>query len=123
MPYVVGDCVERPWGRWEVLALGPNYVLKRVSVESGKRLSLQFHHHRAELWTIVGGQGEIELDGHCFGADLGDQIRIPRLARHRISNTGSQPLVLIEVQFGAMLDESDIERLEDDYGRAPVLIA
>ena len=36
---------------------------------------------------------------------------------HRIANPGTADLVFIEVQHGAHLDETDIERLEDDYGR------
>ncbi|MBA4010694.1 MAG: mannose-6-phosphate isomerase [Phenylobacterium sp.] len=119
MSYSAGELVNRPWGVWEVLVKGENYAVKRVTIDPGKRLSLQFHHHRLELWTIVAGQGEVELDGARLTADLGDQFRIPKLARHRIANTGSLPLVLIEVQFGSRLDEGDIVRLMDDFGRVP----
>ena len=119
MSYAAGDVVNRPWGLWEVLAKGENYVVKRVTIMPGMRLSLQYHHHRLELWTIVAGQGEVEVDGARSTADLGDQFRIPKLARHRIANTGSLPLVLIEVQLGSRLDEGDIVRLMDDYGRVP----
>lgn len=120
MSYAVGDVVNRPWGVWEVVAMGGDYVVKRVTVKPGKRLSLQFHHHRMELWTIVAGRGEVELDGAHISAHLGHQIQIPKLARHRITNIGALPLVLIEVQFGSHLDEADIVRVEDDYGRAHV---
>lgn len=112
MSYLVGDLVNRPWGAWEVLAKGDGYVVKRVSVEPGKRLSLQYHRHRQELWTIVAGSGEVELDGARRHVGLGDQVQIPAVARHRIAALGAQKLVFIEVQFGAHLDEADIVRLE-----------
>ena len=36
---------------------------------------------------------------------------------HRISNTGTEDIVLIEVQTGTYFGEDDIERIEDDFGR------
>ena len=38
--------------------------------------------------------------------------------KHRLENTGEEPLVIIEVQFGSYLGEDDITRLEDDFGRS-----
>jgi mannose-1-phosphate guanylyltransferase/mannose-6-phosphate isomerase len=43
---------------------------------------------------------------------------IPLGATHRIENPGKLALHLIEVQVGAYLDEDDIVRFEDNYGRA-----
>ena len=39
-------------------------------------------------------------------------------AAHRIANHDDVPLVFIEVQHGDYFGEDDIERLEDDFGRA-----
>ena len=36
---------------------------------------------------------------------------------HRISNPGTIPLEIIEVQSGSYLGEDDIVRFEDTYGR------
>ena len=47
----------------------------------------------------------------------GDYVIIPCGAQHRIHNTGTEPLVFVEVQYGEVLDESDITRLDDDYSR------
>jgi len=33
-------------------------------------------------------------------------------------NTGTKPLVFVEVQHGDYFGEDDIVRLEDDYGRS-----
>ncbi len=47
-----------------------------------------------------------------------DSIDIPEKKPHRVLNTGTIDLVFIEVQCGDSCREDDIERIEDDYGRA-----
>jgi mannose-1-phosphate guanylyltransferase/mannose-6-phosphate isomerase len=37
--------------------------------------------------------------------------------RHRLKNPGAIPLEVIEVQLGEYLEEDDIIRFDDDYGR------
>ena len=48
----------------------------------------------------------------------GESVNIPCGSSHRIENTGTVDLSLIEVQTGEYFGEDDIERLEDDYGRS-----
>jgi mannose-6-phosphate isomerase len=116
--YSVGEADTRPWGCWEVLATGPNYVLKRVQVQPGQRLSLQYHEFRSEHWTILGGAAEVEIAGEVRRIEAGEHVFIPVRAPHRIRNVGDLPLTFVEVQTGEVLDEADIVRLVDDYGRA-----
>lgn len=116
--YTPGERDERPWGTWEVVATGSNYTLKRIVVRAGQRLSLQYHEFRTEHWTIVEGQAEVEIDGRTRLAHAGDHVFIPLRAPHRVRNIGKTPLTFIEVQTGELLDEADIVRLTDDYGRA-----
>lgn len=115
--YAPGETGERPWGRWRVLETGEGFCVKRIEVEPGHRLSLQYHHHRFEDWIIVSGIGLVECDGEATRVKTGDRVRIPLLAHHRISNPGDEMLIVIEVQHGALLDENDIVRVEDDYAR------
>lgn len=115
--YKVGDSDKRPWGDWAVLDVGPGYIVKRIRVNPGQRLSLQFHHHRAEDWTVIGGTGVVEIAGTPVAVSAGTHVHIPTLATHRIANTGDTILSFIEIQRGDVLDESDIVRLSDDYGR------
>jgi len=42
---------------------------------------------------------------------------IPQKTRHRLSNPGSEPLYVIEVQSGSYLGEDDITRFDDIYHR------
>ncbi|HEX2555444.1 MAG TPA: phosphomannose isomerase type II C-terminal cupin domain [Microvirga sp.] len=115
--YTVGECDTRPWGTWEVLATGASYAIKRIVVMPGQRLSLQYHEHRAEHWMVVQGHAEAEVNGVVHALHEGEHIYVPLGAHHRIRNVGDIPVVLLEVQVGAYLDEHDIVRLQDDYAR------
>lgn len=108
----------RPWGGYEVLADEPTRKVKRLTVEPGRRLSYQRHAHRAEHWLVVGGVGVVTLDGVERPVAEGVAVDVPVRTAHRIASTGAEPLVFIEVQLGSSFDEEDIERLDDDYGRA-----
>lgn len=106
-----------PWGKWEVLLDEPAYKVKRIVVEPGKRLSYQKHFRRAEHWVVVGGEATVTLDGKEVVLRQGATVDVPRETAHRIANQGQGPLVIIEIQQGDYLEEDDILRLEDDYGR------
>jgi mannose-6-phosphate isomerase len=111
--YAVGERDTRPWGTWEVVAIGDGHVVKRIMVVPGARLSLQRHRHRAEHWVMVTGSAHVTIDERTFPCAAGEHVHVPLGAVHRIANPGAEPLVFIEVQQGALLDENDIERLED----------
>ena len=108
---------ERPWGRWFVLDSGAGYTIKKMEVDPGHRLSLQYHHHRSEHWLVIAGVGEVEIDGETTAIVESSHVHIPLKAVHRVRNNGTVPLVILELQQGDILDEADIVRLEDDYAR------
>jgi len=109
---------QRPWGNYQVLADEPDHKVKRIVVYPGKRLSLQRHRQRAEHWYLIAGQGLVTRDREAISLTAGEAVDIPRGARHRIENLGPLDVVFIEVQTGDYFGEDDIERFEDDYGRA-----
>lgn len=115
--YKVGEKGERPWGTWEVLAVGQEYIVKRIIVNPNSKLSLQSHDYRAEHWIIAEGVGRITLDDKVFDAPQDTPVYIQRGQKHRMENATKNPLVFIEVQTGKTLDENDIHRYEDVYGR------
>ncbi|MDR2685842.1 MAG: phosphomannose isomerase type II C-terminal cupin domain [Rickettsiales bacterium] len=115
--YKRGEIGERPWGHWEVLDLGDNFIVKRIVVRPGAALSLQLHHFRAEDWTIASGEAAFTLGEEVFNMRRGQTLYIPRGTQHRIENVGKDDLIVIEVQMGENLDESDIIRLDDRYAR------
>lgn len=108
----------RPWGSFEVLRDEADFKSKVIRVDPGRRLSYQSHEHRAEHWVMVRGRAEVTLDGRVRHLGPGDHVFIPRGARHRIANPGEEPVVFVEVQLGTYFGEDDIERYEDDFGRA-----
>ena len=108
----------KPWGSYTVLYKEPGYQVKRVEVLPGFRLSLQKHARRAEKWVVVSGTGTATLGAKEVPVGSGSVVEIPIEALHRMHNTGREPLVFIEVQFGDYLGEDDIIRLEDDFNRA-----
>lgn len=113
-----GEKELRPWGSYEVLADTTDHKVKRITVDPGQRLSYQRHDLRAEHWFVVRGTGTVTLDGREHPVEHGVAIDVGHGVAHRISNPGSVPLVFIEVQHGDYFGEDDIERLDDDYGRA-----
>lgn len=116
--YIVGEKDTRPWGAWEVVATGGKYVVKRIVVSPGSRLSLQRHRYREEHWIVVEGDGVVTRDAERIPVAAGSTVHLPLGCVHRVENFSESDLVFIEVQRGDPLDENDIERLEDDYGRA-----
>ncbi|MFB3818236.1 MAG: phosphomannose isomerase type II C-terminal cupin domain [Candidatus Methylomirabilales bacterium] len=109
--------VVRPWGSYRTLGSGPGYQIKQLVVQPGQRLSLQKHRHRSEHWVVAAGTATIVLGQETFTLRPKHCAVIPRQAWHRIENHGRTPVVIIEVQHGAILDENDIIRKQDDYGR------
>jgi mannose-6-phosphate isomerase len=116
--YSAGETDARPWGTWEVIGVGQGHVVKRIRVAPGKRLSLQRHQHRAEHWIVVAGGGLVTRGSEVLPVVADQYSFIPAREIHRIENTGTDDLVFIEVQTGDLLSETDIERIEDDAGRA-----
>ena len=108
---------ERAWGKFEVFADHRSYKVKRITVKPGHRLSYQSHKNRSELWHFVEGAGQVTIDGTITEVKYNDVVRIEQESKHRVSNTGTQDLVFIEVQTGKSFEEEDIIRYEDDYGR------
>ncbi|MGH8981796.1 MAG: phosphomannose isomerase type II C-terminal cupin domain [Acidimicrobiales bacterium] len=108
----------RPWGTYTVIEDGSRHKVKRIEVLPAQRLSYQRHARRAEHWFVVAGEGEVTIDGTTLQVSPGTAVDVPRGAAHRIANVGEDLLTFIEVQHGDYFGEDDIERLEDDYGRA-----
>lgn len=115
--YKRGDKDTRPWGTWEVLDSGEGFCVKRIKVTPGNILSLQLHHHRAEHWIIVSGEAIVTLGNDKIAKKANESVYIPVETKHRIQNDTSVDMEFIEIQTGENLDENDIVRFEDTYGR------
>jgi mannose-1-phosphate guanylyltransferase / mannose-6-phosphate isomerase len=115
---IMPSTVSRPWGIHTTLKEEGGYKVKRITVRPRQSLSLQYHHHRAEHWTVVRGQGIVQVGEEEYPTAPGEHRYIPLGEKHLLTNKGEEELVLIEVQIGGYLGEDDIVRLQDIYGRA-----
>jgi len=109
--------VERPWGSYRSIHNGERVQVKHIVVKPGGRLSLQYHHKRAEHWVVVRGTARVTRGTEVTMLGEDQSTYIPIGMHHRLENTGETPVHLIEVQTGSYLGEDDIVRLEDTYGR------
>ena len=109
---------DRPWGYYLVLHEEDGHKVKQIVVRPGCRLSLQRHRRRAEHWQGVRGEAAVTRGKEVIRLLPGGSIDIPLGALHRVESVGVENLVVIEIQMGEYLGEDDIERFEDDYGRA-----
>ena len=109
--------VHRPWGTYTVLGQGPHYKMKSIMVKPGASLSLQMHRHRSEHWVVIAGTAEVVNGDSTLTLQKDQSTYIPAGHKHRLSNPGGEDLVIIEVQTGDYLEEDDIVRFDDAYGR------
>lgn len=107
----------RPWGIYETIELGSRYRVKHITVKPEQKLSVQMHYHRAEHWIIVSGTAKVRNGDKEFILSENESTFIPLGTIHAIENPGKVPLEFIEVQSGSYLEEDDIVRFEDKYGR------
>ena len=102
---------ERPWGYYRVLHNIPGLKVKELTVNPGQRLSMQRHQYRSEFWIVGEGSGLVRWDKQgstCL--NLHQTETISNGEWHQLDNPTDQPLKLVEIQFGTVCDETDIER-------------
>lgn len=109
--------VHRPWGTYTILEQSEHFKIKRIEVKPGASLSLQMHHHRSEHWIVVSGIAKVTRGEDEFFVRVNESTYIPAGCKHRLENPGILDLVMIEVQNGDYLEEDDIVRFQDNYGR------
>ncbi len=109
--------VARPWGSYTILEEGAYYKIKRILVKPGQKLSMQMHYHRSEHWVVIAGTAKITNGDQEIFLEENQSTYIPKTNRHRLENPGKIPLQIIEIQTGAYLEEDDIVRFGDIYGR------
>ena len=107
---------KRVWGKFLTYYDSNLTKVKRLLLEPGKSISMQFHAFRSELWFVESGVGEVStlaadgVERTLKTLNLHDYHEVPRFTWHRLKNTGKEPLSIIEIQYGEACIESDIVR-------------
>jgi len=109
--------VNKPWGSYEIIDQGKNYLAKKITINPKGSLSFQSHDHRSEHWVVVEGQAEVTLENKITNLRENQSIFIPKKTKHMVSNTQNDVLIIVEVWYGEKLSEDDIIRYKDIYGR------
>ena len=106
----------RPWGHYRVLHESPGVKVKELTVDPGAALSMQRHQDRAEFWLVSSGEAsvytldastDVELQGR-YGRH--QYVHVNTHEWHQLVNEDPNPLKVVEIQYGARCEESDIER-------------
>lgn len=110
------------------LGRGGSLSPKFLVFEPGKKLSLQYHNRRAEIWKVIEGQltaavSNDDNEGEWKTYTPGEELSYGALARHRAgAPVGGEWVVVAEVwqhtDLAHPTDEHDIVRLADDFGRS-----
>ena len=111
--------VKKPWGQYLTLFNDGEICVKIIEVKPNQRLSLQFHQNRTEFWIPLNDYCSFDIEGNKMLSML-DPVqktahKILPYIKHRIS-AGRKKARVLEVSIGK-IDEEDIIRIEDDYGR------
>lgn len=109
--------VSRPWGWYDTIDVGDKFKVKRIQVNPSASLSLQKHSKRAEHWVVVKGLAQVTCGKKIILLKENESTFIPQGEKHSLKNIGENILEIIEVQSGMYLEEDDIVRFEDIYGR------
>jgi cytidyltransferase-like protein len=106
---------QRPWGYYRILHDVPGCKVKELTVNPGKRLSMQKHNLRSEYWLVSEGSGivnrwseEMELPPVLLNKH--DEYCVPVEEWHQLTNPTDKDLRVVEIQYGENCIEEDIER-------------
>lgn len=98
---------------------------KILVVAPSARLSWQYHHRRAEIWQVVSGTvgvktSDTDEEGELQRLAPGTRIKLEKGERHRLIGLDDWGIVSEIWQHTdpeEPSDESDIVRVQDDFGR------
>ena len=112
-----GNIIYRPWGSFENIKSGKGFLVKILKINPKSKISLQYHKKRSEHWVVTKGEAIITLDDKKTKLKEKESVFVKLGQKHRIENKTNQLLEIVEVQIGNVLDENDIVRIDDIYGR------
>lgn len=82
--------------RW-VNRAEPPMTLSRYRVDAGDEVTLHVHTGKAEYWLILAGTGVATVGGQTYSVSEGDIVATEPTVPHALRNTGSVPLMFVNV--------------------------
>jgi cytidyltransferase-like protein len=107
---------ERPWGYYRVLHQVSGMKVKELTVDPGQSLSMQRHAHRAEYWIVSEGECIVKTQlssGYSLPSTHlhpHQEYKIAVAEWHQLTNPFDVPCKIVEIQYGKLCEEEDIER-------------
>lgn len=98
----------RSWGKYTLLTESEGYRVRKIEMDPGASLTMQMHYHRSEHWTVISGTGKIIINDVESIFTENQSTYIPMGVKHKLSNPGKIPLIIIEVQSGKYINDDDI---------------
>lgn len=98
----------RSWGKYTLLTESEGYRVRKIEMDPGASLSMQMHYHRSEHWTVISGTGKTIINDKESIFTENQSTYIPMGVKHKLSNPGKIPLIIIEVQSGKYINDNDI---------------
>lgn len=98
----------RSWGKYTLLTESEGYRVRKIEMDPGASLTMQMHYHRSEHWTVISGTGKTIINDRESIFTENQSTYIPKGVKHKLSNPGKIPLIIIEVQSGKYINEDDI---------------
>ena len=98
----------RSWGKYTLLTESKGYRVRKIEMNPGASLTMQMHYHRSEHWTVISGTGKTIINDRESIFTENQSTYIPMVVKHKLSNPGKIPLIIIEVQSGKYISEDDI---------------
>lgn len=98
----------RSWGKYTLLTESDGYRVRKIEMNPGASLTMQMHYHRSEHWTVISGTGKTIINDIESIFTENQSTYIPMGVKHKLSNPGKIPLIIIEVQSGKYINEDDI---------------
>lgn len=98
----------RSWGKYTLLTESEGYRVRKIEMDPGASLTMQMHYHRSEHWTVIFGTGKIIINDRESIFTENQSTYIPMGVKHKLSNPGKIPLIIIEVQSGKYINDDDI---------------
>jgi len=107
----------KPWGHEELIIKTDQYAVKKITIDPGHRMSLQYHEKKEETVYVISGclivWKSAEFLDHVT-LEPGNVYHVKPKQVHRFGSPDGMTTVVIECSTTEL---EDVVRLADDYSR------